>query len=269
MPAAKVAALPGRADAARDTLPAAALVMDRVLKRLEAGARVFSAFGVREGWLYAQLDRGAVPRSAGRGRAGDRPAAGPGAGVRAALARWTDDLFPGETPADRRLRVAACALSDIAWRDHPDMRAVESFRRLLQFPFIGLDHAERVFLAAVIHARYAGPPTTRAWRRRATCCRRAPAGGRRSWGGPCSWATGSRAACRRSWRGHGSGSPPTRLEVGRTPAAAGQRGGRRPPEAPGECRGRAADGDRRILAYFPPAPPLHAEALRTGKPADI
>ena len=57
-----------------------------------------------------------------------------------------------------RLRIAACALSDLAWRDHPDLRAEESFRRIIQFPFIGISHAERVFLAAAIHARYLGKP---------------------------------------------------------------------------------------------------------------
>ena len=66
--------------------------------------------------------------------------------------------FAGETPAEARIRIAVCALSDIAWRDHPDLRAEESFRRLLRLPFIGLDHAERVFIAAAIHARYAGKP---------------------------------------------------------------------------------------------------------------
>jgi exopolyphosphatase/guanosine-5'-triphosphate,3'-diphosphate pyrophosphatase len=70
--------------------------------------------------------------------------------------RWTAQLFPGEVPAETRLRVAACALSDIAWRDHPDFRAKDCFHRLPQFPFIGLDHAERVFIALAIHARYAG-----------------------------------------------------------------------------------------------------------------
>jgi exopolyphosphatase/guanosine-5'-triphosphate,3'-diphosphate pyrophosphatase len=83
----------------------------------------------------------------------------------AALARWTDSLFPGETPADRRLRVAACALTDIAWRSHVDVQAEEAFHRLLQFPFIGIDHLERVFVAAVVHARYgggAGDPATSA-----------------------------------------------------------------------------------------------------------
>ena len=80
------------------------------------------------------------------------------AGFAPALTRWTDDLFPGETASERRLRVAACALSDIAWRDHADLQGLESFRRLLQFPFIGIDHTERVFLAAAIHARYPGRP---------------------------------------------------------------------------------------------------------------
>ena len=56
------------------------------------------------------------------------------------------------------LRIAACALSDIAWRDHQDLRAAETFRRVLLFPFIGLTHPERVFLASALHARYSGKP---------------------------------------------------------------------------------------------------------------
>ena len=72
--------------------------------------------------------------------------------------RWTDEFCPPETLRNRRLRVAACALSDVAWRDHPSIQAAESFRRLVQFPFVGIEHAERVFLAAVIHSRYAGSP---------------------------------------------------------------------------------------------------------------
>ena len=72
------------------------------------------------------------------------------------LLSWTENLFPGETTAEKRLRVAVCALSDIAWRDAPDLRAEESFRRLLEFPFIGVTHPERVFIAVAIHARYVG-----------------------------------------------------------------------------------------------------------------
>lgn len=141
------------------TLPAAALVLDRVLKRLAPEKVVFSALGLREGWLYAQLseaERYRDPLIEGAQMVG-LPAARV-AGFAAALVPWTADLFPGETAAEVRLRVAACALSDIAWRDHADIRASETFRRLLQFPFIGIEHPERVFVAAAIHARYNGKP---------------------------------------------------------------------------------------------------------------
>jgi exopolyphosphatase/guanosine-5'-triphosphate,3'-diphosphate pyrophosphatase len=163
----QLAAQPGVPARRLATLPAAALVLDRLLKRLEPERVVFSALGLREGWLYAQLseaERYLDPLVEGAqivGMAGARvPAFGAG------LAHWTDGFFPGETPADRRLRLAACALTDIAWRSHVDVQAEESFHRLLQFPFIGIDHPERVYLAAVIHARYGGgsgdPATARA-----------------------------------------------------------------------------------------------------------
>jgi len=54
------------------------------------------------------------------------------------------------------VRLAVCALTDLAWRDHEKVRAAESFRRLLQFPFVGLSHPERAFVAVAILARYGG-----------------------------------------------------------------------------------------------------------------
>lgn len=154
-----IAALPNVPTRRVKTLAAAALVMDRVLKRLKPERVIFSALGLREGWLYGQLSEAdrqldpliegarafAVPRSR-------IPAFG------AALIRWTDGLFPAETAEEQRIRMAAAALSDIAWSDHANVQARQSFERLLQFPFVGLDHAERVYLATVLHARYDGKP---------------------------------------------------------------------------------------------------------------
>lgn len=157
LPPEKLAELPGVPSRRVPTLAAAALVLDRALKRLASERLVFSALGVREGWLLSQLpeeERRQDPLIEGARSLGAPLARVPAFGE--ALARWTERLFPGETEADRRLRVAACALSDIAWRDHPDVQGIESFRRLLQFPFIGIDHKERVFLAAAVHARYPG-----------------------------------------------------------------------------------------------------------------
>ena len=157
LPPEKLARMPGVASRRVPTLPAAAILMERLIKHLGPERIVFSALGLREGWLYAQLpaaERYLDPLVEGARLFGLHLARVPAFAT--ALARWTEDLFPGEVAADKRLRLAVCAVSDLAWRDHPDVRAEESFRRLLQFPFIGLDHAERVFIALAIHARYAG-----------------------------------------------------------------------------------------------------------------
>ncbi|HXZ16520.1 MAG TPA: Ppx/GppA phosphatase family protein [Roseiarcus sp.] len=155
----KLAETPGVPARRARTLPAAALLLDRVLKRLAPERVIFSALGLREGLLYSQLDeaeRYRDPLVEGAQLIGLPFARVPD--FAPALAAWTRELFPGETLAETRLRVAVCALSDIAWRDAPEFKAEESFRRLLQFPFIGVDHAERVFLAAAVHARYGGRP---------------------------------------------------------------------------------------------------------------
>ncbi len=155
----KLAATPGVSARRARTIPAAALVLDRLLKHLAAERVVFSALGLREGLVYSQLDKVEQyldPLVEGAQLIGLPLARVPD--FAPALADWTASLFPGEAPAETRLRVAVCALSDIAWRDAPDLRAEESFRRLLSLPFIGVEHPERVFIAAAIHARYAGRP---------------------------------------------------------------------------------------------------------------
>jgi exopolyphosphatase/guanosine-5'-triphosphate,3'-diphosphate pyrophosphatase len=155
--AAKLAATPGVSERRARTLPAAALTLDRVLKYLKPERVVFSALGLREGFLYSQLspeEQYLDPLVEGAQLIGLPLARTPQFAPK--LASWTEGLFSGETAAEKRLRVAVCALSDIAWRDAADLRAEESFRRLLEFPFIGVTHPERVFIAAAVHARYVG-----------------------------------------------------------------------------------------------------------------
>ncbi len=138
------------------TLPAAAMLLNRVLKYLAPEHVVFSALGLREGWLYAQLadnERYLDPLVEGAQLIGLHASRVPE--FAPALVSWTENVHKNEKPADTRLRVAVCALSDLGWRDHLDIRAEESYRRVLQFPFIGLNHVERAFLAVAIHARYA------------------------------------------------------------------------------------------------------------------
>jgi exopolyphosphatase/guanosine-5'-triphosphate,3'-diphosphate pyrophosphatase len=155
---AAISALPNVPTRRVTTLAASALVMDRVLKHLAPQHVVFSSLGLREGWLYAQLpedERRRDPLIEGVQAMALLNARVPE--FAPALVRWTENLFLGEETTERRLRVAACALSDIAWRDQSCVLAHQSFERILRFPFIGITHPERAFLAATIHARYGRP----------------------------------------------------------------------------------------------------------------
>ena len=208
---AKLATLPGVPARRIQTLPAAALVLDRVLKRLAPERVVFSALGLREGWLYAQLateEQYLDPLVEGAQAFGIPHARV--AALAPALVRWTDTLFPDETPQDRRLRVAACAVSDISWRDHASVQASESFRRLVQFPLIGRTTLSASSSPPPSTPAMLGAPAIQRWRRRPICCLRVRVAGHWSWAASCSWDTASRVACLVSWRARACGSKPTR-----------------------------------------------------------
>ncbi|SNS60869.1 Ppx/GppA family phosphatase [Tropicimonas sediminicola] len=153
----EIAALPDVPGRRVETLAASALVLWRVFRKLKPERAVFSAFGLREGWLYSQLGEAEQyrdPLVEGALAIGLPVARVPK--FSEALGNWTADLFPGETQSERRVRLAVCALTDIAWRDHQKVRAMDSFLRLLEFPFIGISHGERAFLAVSVMARYGG-----------------------------------------------------------------------------------------------------------------
>ena len=140
-----------------EVVPVAALILRKLTAVAEPQNVIFSAFGLREGYAYGLIparERGfhpliaacaAIARSHSRFQLdGDR------------LQQWTAPLFPNPSEQGRRLHRAACWLSDIAWSEHPDHRAELAFSRSLRMPFAGISHAERVFVAAVLHTRYGG-----------------------------------------------------------------------------------------------------------------
>jgi exopolyphosphatase/guanosine-5'-triphosphate,3'-diphosphate pyrophosphatase len=142
-----------------DDLPYAAIVLRRVLRATGARRVVFSANGLREGWYLRHIPaatRAEDPLlAAGRDYANQLsrdPSLPP------ALIAWTDPLFPGESGEPRRLREAACWISDIGSHDHPEYRAEQAFRRILTQPGAGLDHHARAFLALTLAVRYDAEP---------------------------------------------------------------------------------------------------------------
>lgn len=144
-----------------ETLPFAALTLERLLEATRPDKVVFSGFGMREGQMIKGLPpeiRRQDPLIAGcetlAERTGRFTLSGP------EIRDWMAPLFKGETKEQARLRYAACLLSDIGWTEHPDYRAEHAFYRVLRLPYAGLTHPDRAFLALAVFVRYNGDPAT-------------------------------------------------------------------------------------------------------------
>lgn len=155
---ASLAKLAGVSKRRLETLPAAALVLERLIGVLKPEDIVFSALGLREGHLYDLLplaDQVRDPLIEGCldvARRLDR------FGHAELIVDWTAPVFVGEDgPADR-LRRATCLISDCCWAEHPDYRADHALTWALRLPLLGIEHAERAFLAAALYTRYSGDP---------------------------------------------------------------------------------------------------------------
>jgi exopolyphosphatase / guanosine-5'-triphosphate,3'-diphosphate pyrophosphatase len=143
----------------REVLPAGALVLERLLKHLQPREVIFSVFGIREGLLYGQLSEAERLKDPLLSFCADYARLRSRSAEHAVeLCRWTDALFrppgPVETDDERRLRWAACLLSDISWRAHPDYRAEQSLILIAQSALAAIDHPGRVFLAFASYFRH-------------------------------------------------------------------------------------------------------------------
>ncbi len=143
----------------RNSLPVACDLLRAVLRKTGAKTVVFSAQGLREGCLYAGLDAERQQQdpvlAAAMSLAAREARFGP---VGEALFDWIEPLFWGSRRGGRHLRLIACHLADIGWREHPDYRAVQTMNRIQRFPFMGLRHDERAFLGYAAFVRYGGDP---------------------------------------------------------------------------------------------------------------
>ncbi|MDB5539548.1 MAG: hypothetical protein JWQ89_1275 [Devosia sp.] len=145
----------------RDLVPYGAAVMIEVLKAGKFDTVVFSALGVREGYLYGLLDdeersvdplmqmaeQMSVLRSRSPEHAND-------------LIEFTAGFLKvagvTESAEELRLRKVACYLADIGWRGHPDYRGEQAVDMVAYGSATGVDHPGRAFLAEVLAVRYMG-----------------------------------------------------------------------------------------------------------------
>ncbi|MCB1492700.1 MAG: Ppx/GppA family phosphatase [Rhodobiaceae bacterium] len=142
-------------------LPYGAVILEEILKRTKARTMLVSALGVREGLLFTKLDEATRRQdpllSAARELAILRSRS-PEHGRE--LCEWTDELFaliePDETEEMRRVRHAACWLTDIGWRAHPDYRGEQSLNIIANAAFTGVTHQGRAIIALSVFYRHAG-----------------------------------------------------------------------------------------------------------------
>lgn len=145
----------------RPLLAYGAVVLEEIVKRAKPKDIVVSAAGVREGLLYERLsaaERLADPLLAAAREFEQLLARAPSYGEE--LIAWTGALFAAsrldETTEETRLRRAACFLSDVAWRAHPDYRASQALAVVANSAFVGIDHPGRAFLSFVAVLRHGG-----------------------------------------------------------------------------------------------------------------
>jgi exopolyphosphatase/guanosine-5'-triphosphate,3'-diphosphate pyrophosphatase len=137
-------------------LPLAALVMERVLRRVQPSQVVFSSHGLREGIFYQQLSEAELKRDPLIVACEELSLTRQTIPQAQRLCAWVAPIFPQETPAEARLRYAAALVSFIGWFEHPDYRAEHAYLRILRMPFSGIDHRERAMLALTVRVRYGG-----------------------------------------------------------------------------------------------------------------
>ena len=145
--------------ARRPLLAYGAAVLEEIIRQFNPKEIVVSAFGVREGLIYSQLspeDQAEDPLILSAREFNQLRSRAPEHGEE--LYAWSSRLIESthleEDAQDQRLRHAACLLSDISWRAHPDYRGVQAYDLVVNAAFIGVDHPARAFLALAASYRH-------------------------------------------------------------------------------------------------------------------
>jgi exopolyphosphatase / guanosine-5'-triphosphate,3'-diphosphate pyrophosphatase len=145
--------------ARRPLLAYGAVVLEEIIRRAAPKEIVMSALGVREGMLYQRLsqpERDQDPLLVAAQEFNILRSRAPEHGVE--LYAWTGRLMKSshleETKEEERLRHAACLLSDIGWRAHPDYRGEQSLNLIANAALIGIEHSGRAYLALAASYRH-------------------------------------------------------------------------------------------------------------------
>ncbi|WP_037501732.1 Ppx/GppA family phosphatase [Sphingomonas jaspsi] len=155
LPTDELKSLTGISSGRLPTLPTALNILEAMSDVLGPKRILVSAFGLREGLLYRDLDaptRAEDPLLAAALEVGER--LGRFGDHGALLDQWLDPLFPDESPDLQRLRLAACLLGDIAWNAHPDYRADRAVDMAVHGNWVGIDSHGRAVLGRALASAF-------------------------------------------------------------------------------------------------------------------
>lgn len=137
------------------TLPEAAGLLATLVRELKSASLIVSAYGLREGLLYAALDpalRDEDPLIAAcreeaevQGRFREHGEL---------LDRWIAPLFPAST--DARLRLASCLLGDVGWRANPEYRAERALETAVHGNWVAVDARGRALMGQALFTAFGG-----------------------------------------------------------------------------------------------------------------
>jgi exopolyphosphatase/guanosine-5'-triphosphate,3'-diphosphate pyrophosphatase len=140
----------------RPIMPYAALTLARIAEVTKPERVVASAHGLREGYVRDVLGlTDGDPLLDYSRYAGAATARIPPDGEK--VLAWLSPLFGGLDRETARWVEAACWLSDLAGREHPDRRADIALARGSNLPSVAFPHAARAFIGTALKVRYSGP----------------------------------------------------------------------------------------------------------------
>lgn len=144
-----------------EATPIAALTLNRLLSAIKPRKLVLSACGLREGVVWERMDaqmRARDPLIDGCEALEAANARMPG--FASELWAWLEEALGPISANERRLSQAVCLLADANWRTHPDYRSRASFELITRSNLGGVDHGDRLFMAAALIHRYKGARKT-------------------------------------------------------------------------------------------------------------
>lgn len=157
LPRGDLKAVPNLSGGRVPTLDNATAVLAAMTRQLGAQTTMISAYGLREGLLYAALPPAARAQDPLLVAAHDEGARqGRFAEHGDLLHKWIAPLFPDDDAAMVRLRHAACLLADVGWHANPEFRAERGVEIALHGNWVAIDAAGRAIVAQALYSCLGG-----------------------------------------------------------------------------------------------------------------